>query len=167
MFKIYENTYIKNDVVKYKDEKGNLLRITGSKDGQNLSIKLRFADKDITCDVIRLKFPYDLEGVNFITHFPSNNEVTELNETYKQVLKDTIEVIQTWCNICMNMYALTSNDMRVLAAICAKNGLTEENNIYTITDFILNELDSYDETKDFVKLYVQLCSENNKAKKPA
>lgn len=156
MFKILENNFIKNDVVKYKDENGNTLRITGSKDGKTLSVKIRFADSDITCDVVRISFPYDLQGINFITHFPQNDS-KELNEEAKAVLKDAIEIIQIWCDICMNMYALTSNDMKIIANICAKNGITVDDNIYTITDFVLNELDSYEEMQDFVKLYTQLC----------
>lgn len=160
MFKILENNFIKNDVVKYKDENGNTLRVTGSKDGKTLSVKVRFADSDITCDVVRISFPYDLQGINFITHFPQNDN-KELNEEAKTVLRNSIEIIQNWCDICMNMYALTSNDMKIIANICAKNGITVDDNMYTITDFILNELDSYEEMQDFVKLYTQLCKDKS------
>ena len=63
--------------------------------------------------------------------------------------------------MCTRMYALTSNDMNVLANIFQNEECTKEDNLFTITDFILNELASYEEMHVFVDLYQKLCMETS------
>ena len=140
MFKIISNDFIKNDVVKYADENENTIRITGSKDGKTLSAKLRLKN-NVKVDVIRLEFPYKIEGLNYKITYTEETYNDLTSEYIQNILRELTEIIQNWIEMCTRMYALTS----------------KEDNLFTITDFILNELASYEEMHDFVDLYQKLC----------
>lgn len=156
MFKIISNDFIKNDVVKYADENENTIRITGSKDGKTLSAKLRLKN-NVKVDVIRLEFPYKIEGLNYKITYTEETYNDSTSEYIQNILRELTEIIQNWIEMCTRMYALTSNDMNMLANIFQNEECTKEDNLFTITDFILNELASYEEMHDFVDLYQKLC----------
>ena len=120
MFTIIENTFLDNGVVKYADDAGNTLRITGDKAGKKLSIKLRFSKElqkkinlKINTDVIRIEMPYKDEGINFPIKYEGENVSDIKTDNFLQgkitdVLQDTIYIIQNWIVISELLAALVS-----------------------------------------------------------
>lgn len=166
MFYITENDFINNDVIKYKDENNNTLRVTAPKDGKSLSVKLRCA-YDVSIDVIRLELPLNKvqAGINYNIKYPNEKAKADYEEDIMRILKEVNGIIENWIDICMRLSALTSNNMSLIANAAARQGggMSYENNLMVITEFTLQELYTYDEMKPFVDLYVKLvCSSNVK-----
>ena len=65
----------------------------------------------------------------------------------------------------MDLDALTSNNMSLLADITSKQGCGEsyENNLMVITESVLQRLYEYEEMKPFVELYIKLANNQSKS----
>ena len=166
MFYIVENDFINNDIIKYKDENNNTLRVTAPKDGKSLSVKLR-CTYDVSIDVIRLELPLNKvqTGINYNIKYPNEKAKADYEEDVMSILKEVNSIIENWIDICMRLSALTSDNMSLIANAAARQGgeTSYENNLMVMTEFTLQELYTYDEMKPFVDLYVKLvCSSNVK-----
>ncbi len=178
MFTIIENTFLDNGVVKYADDAGNTLRITGDKAGKKLSIKLRFSKElqkkinlKINTDVIRIEMPYKDEGINFPIKYEGENVSDIKTDNFLQgkitdVLQDTIYIIQNWIVISELLAALVSERMKDAALIiCKDNGLDADNEeirdsaIQALTVGILQELSCYEEMTDLIKCYIEILKD--------
>lgn len=178
MFTIIENTFLDNGVVKYADDAGNTLRITGDKAGKKLSIKLRFSKElqkkinlKINTDVIRIEMPYKDEGINFPIKYEGENVSDIKTDNFLQgkitdVLQDTIYIIQNWIVISELLAALVSERMKDAALIiCKDNGLDADNEeirdsaIQALTVGILQELSFYEEMTDLIKCYIEILKD--------
>lgn len=178
MFTIIENTFLDNGVVKYADDSGNTLRITGDKAGKKLSIKLRFSKElqkkinlKINTDVIRIEMPYKDEGINFPIKYEGENVSDIKTDNFLQgkitdVLQDTIYIIQNWIVISELLAALVSERMKDAALIiCKDNGLDADNEeirdsaIQALTVGILQELSCYEEMTDLIKCYIEILKD--------
>lgn len=168
MFVVTENTFTNNDVVKYEDEYGNRLRITGAKDGKTLSAKIRFAPQisDAKVDVVRLTYPMQAEGIGYNVKTPvediNEKPAPLLPEAYDALLEMT-GIINKWIEISSLLNALTSHDMNKIASIMSKiNDGDVDFTLMEITEFLLTCLNDYEEMQPFVKLYVAMAASNNK-----
>lgn len=178
MFTIIENTFLDNGVVKYADDAGNTLRITGDKAGKKLSIKLRFSKElqkkinlKINTDVIRIEMPYKDEGINFPIKYEGENVSDIKTDNFLQgkitdVLQDTIYIIQNWIVISELLAALVSERIKDAALIiCKDNGLDADNEeirdsaIQALTVGILQELSCYEEMTDLIKCYIEILKD--------
>lgn len=178
MFTIIENTFLDNGVVKYADDAGNTLRITGDKAGKKLSIKLRFSKElqkkinlKINTDVIRIEMPYKDEGINFPIKYEGENVSDIKTDNFLQgkitdVLQDTIYIIQNWIVISELLAALVSERMKDAALIiCKDNELDADNEeirdsaIQALTVGILQELSCYEEMTDLIKCYIEILKD--------
>lgn len=178
MFTIVENTFLDNGVVKYADDAGNALRITGNKAGKKLSIKLRFSKElqkkinlKINTDVIRIEMPYKDEGINFPIKYEGENVSDIKTDNFLQgkitdVLQDTIYIIQNWIVISELLAALVSERMKDAALIiCKDNGLDADNEeirdsaIQALTVGVLQELSCYEEMTDLIKCYIEILKD--------
>lgn len=178
MFTIIENTFLNNGVVKYADDAGNTLRITGDKAGKKLSIKLRFSKElqkkinlKINTDVIRIEMPYKDEGINFPIKYEGENVSDVKTDNFLQgkitdVLQDTIYIIQNWIVISELLAALVSERMKDAALIiCKDNELDADNEeirdsaIQALTVGILQELSCYEEMTDLIKCYIEILKD--------
>ena len=178
MFTIIENTFLDNGVVKYADDAGNTLRITGDKAGKKLSIKLRFSKElqkkinlKINTDVIRIEMPYKDEGINFPIKYEGENVSNVKTDNFLQgkitdVLQDTIYIIQNWIVISELLAALVSERMKDAALIiCKDNELDADNEeirdsaIQALTVGILQELSCYEEMTDLIKCYIEILKD--------
>lgn len=178
MFTIIENTFLDNGVVKYADDAGNTLRITGDKAGKKLSIKLRFSKElqkkinlKINTDVIRIEMPYKDEGINFPIKYEGENVSDIKTDNFLQgkitdVLQDTIYIIQNWIVISELLAALVSERMKDAALIiCKDNGLDADNEeirdsaIQALTVGVLQELSCYEEMTDLMKCYIEILKD--------
>lgn len=178
MFTIVENTFLDNGVVKYADDAGNTLRITGNKAGKKLSIKLRFSKElqkkinlKINTDVIRIEMPYKDEGINFPIKYEGENVSDIKTDNFLQgkitdVLQDTIYIIQNWIVISELLAALVSERMKDAALIiCKDNGLDADNEeirdsaIQALTVGVLQELSCYEEMTDLIKCYIEILKD--------
>lgn len=178
MFTIIENTFLDNGVVKYADDAGNTLRITGDKAGKKLSIKLRFSKElqkkinlKINTDVIRIEMPYKDEGINFPIKYEGENVSDIKTDNFLQgkitdVLQDTIYIIQNWIVISELLAALVSERMKDAALIiCKDNGLDANNEeirdsaIQALTVGVLQELSCYEEMTDLMKCYIEILKD--------
>lgn len=178
MFTIIENTFLDNGVVKYADDAGNTLRITGDKAGKKLSIKLRFSKElqkkinlKINTDVIRIEMPYKDEGINFPIKYEGENVSDIKTDNFLQgkitdVLQDTIYIIQNWIVISELLAALVSERMKDAALIiCKDNGLDADNEeirdsaIQALTVGVLQELSCYEEMTDLIKCYIEILKD--------
>lgn len=178
MFTIIENTFLDNGVVKYADDAGNTLRITGDKAGKKLSIKLRFSKElqkkinlKINTDVIRIEMPYKDEGINFPIKYEGENVSDVKTDNFLQgkitdVLQDTIYIIQNWIVISELLAALVSERMKDAALIiCKDNELDADNEeirdsaIQALTVGILQELSCYEEMTDLIKCYIEILKD--------
>jgi hypothetical protein len=164
MFYITENDFINNDVIKYKDENNNTLRVTAPKDGNSLSVKLRCV-YDVSIDVIRLELPLNKAqtGINYSLKYLNEKVKADHEKDVMKILKEVNSIIENWVDICMDLSALTSNNMSLIANAAARQGggMTYENKLMAMTEFVLQELYTYDEMKPFVDLYVKLVNSND------
>ena len=74
MFDIVENKYLASGLVKYENENGDKLMIIAEKDGGSFKAKIRPAS-GIDVDVVKLKFPYVEQGVNFHCVISSGKDI--------------------------------------------------------------------------------------------
>lgn len=178
MFTIIENTFLDNGIVKYADDVGNTLRITGDRTGKKLSIKLRFSKElqekfnlKINTDVIRIEMPYKDEGINFPIKYEGENvsdvkSDNSLQGEITDILQETIYVIQNWIVINELLAALVSERMKDAALIiCKDNGLDADNEeirdsaIQALTVGVLQELSCYEEMADLIKCYIGILKD--------
>lgn len=143
MFKIEENQYIKNEMVKYIDEEGNKLMIIATKkfDVSEIRIKLRPV-ANINIPRIVLKFPFEEEGLNFHIDFKETatkeDEDYVNSEAFKQLLSEVKQLTEKWIDMWANVAILINNSME----------LSKEN-----VELLLTKLESEEETEEFAKLY--------------
>ena len=157
-FKITENNFMKNRIVKYEDDNGNRVLIKSKDNGNELVIKCRPINKDITVDAINLSFPYDVDGINFsvktdcLNSSDLNNAIAD-NQVFFQ---NTIDLVKRWIEISYEIKAFFSNTNSI--ANLTLNYFQKQNPDITAADIeqsllgdIVDHLSEYEEMSEFVQ----------------
>lgn len=160
MFEIKENLFTKTGIVKYENENNDRIMIIAEKDGSKFTIKIR-PHIDVKVEAITLTFPYEVEGLNYQV-FNMNEDNMEY---VKKILHDGITIAEMWVKIMRNLSTLFSSNVHMLAFIDAGKDMDDKETdiaLKNYTEILLNELNEFDEIKEFVVLYKNLIESGNK-----
>lgn len=138
MFKITENSFIKDKTVKYADDEGNTLRMSAFKDG--LRAKLRFSDNTTKANLIEVTDLDTCEGITFKITFLNEKE----KEAKQHILLDARDIIETWINMLKDLKSL-STPVEILKKAYPDRSLEE------INEYRISFLTEYEELKDVLK----------------
>ena len=150
MFDIVENKYLASGLVKYENENGDKLMIIAEKDGGSFKAKIRPAS-GIDVDVVKLKFPYVEQGVNFHCVISSGKDI----ELDRRMLSEAVEKIQNWTEIMRNMRTLLFCDLDFIAV---KAG---DGSVVPYCNSLLSELNSFEEMHPFVTFFCKVANSSN------
>ncbi len=146
MFKLERNSFNNNGNVIYKDENDNKIIIVPTKNGQNLTVKIKLKDSNIQVLPLEYYAPYiDIEGATF--KITANRPITNALEI-KEIFKDAVSIIEKWVLIEQNLYQLFNYVPKDI----------DDEELEKITYEILNELQGFEETNSFALLYKNLLS---------
>ena len=149
MFNLTENRYLERGLVKYENETGDRLMIIAEKDGSAFKAKVRPAS-GIDVDVIKLKFPYVEQGINFRC---SSGQNFKLLTNDREMFTEAVGKIQDWVEMMQCMKTLVCCNLN---AVFIKNG---ENGIISYCNSLLEKLNQYPEMQPFVRFFC--CAANN------
>ena len=150
MFEILENRFTANQSVKYHDQYENIIRIFTTKNMDQLTIKITCPDSLLKIDPVHIDYPFDAEGVHFDVHSKKEIAPEQFREEYEGIqviLHDCVPIIERWVQICIDIAILLQNG--TLSTL----GEQQERQIVAK---ILNELECFEETKEFATLYSKL-----------
>lgn len=154
MLNIIKNELVKNGRVLYIDENGNKVTIFAQTDGEDFKVKIRPAS-DITVEVLSFKRPYIIDGVHFslskkVSDDYKNEENNIVDDATKQFLEECTKLIERWINIELCLFqANAQNAKRLFSSIGNENF---DSMVEYIVDAV-QELRTYEEAKDIVKMY--------------
>lgn len=147
MFKLERNSFETGGSVIYLDENNNKIIIQPDKKGENLTVKFKFGELKI--ESLKYKAPYlDIDGASF--KLSSETKLSE-RETAKlsTTLHDAVDIIERWILLSQNLYQLfgyVPADM-------------DDKELELVTYEILDELEKYEETQTFAKVYKKLLTQ--------
>lgn len=161
MFKIKDNYFLTKRRVNYKDEKGNTIVIFADKEGKTFSVKIRLNDSNFSIDNLIFEFPYEIDGVTFrVKQYVNNNydyiHNEEIPEEIRNILMDSLEIIQRWIDIQYIMYQISQ--FPTLMKMIDKNQFDSGMSFMNI----IKQGESYEELKDIMKIYEKMCIEEVK-----
>lgn len=151
MFKMTKNNFLRNGIVRYADEKGNRIAVSGKVGGGNFHVTFRPANEKLNINTIEFTFPFNIDGAHFsvVTKSFSDEEYESLTEEANKLLEDAREVITRWFCINTLLCGLNASNMNKIMRLVGGNE-DDKGNTYVN---IINSLKEYEEMKDLVTLY--------------